>query len=211
MTCDKALELMSAALDGELTKQEAAALQAHLDGCPDCRAADAQLRGMDAFLKEAEYEPPAALHTNVMRAVRQEKAASRRRFWAPAGLIAAAAALVLTAGSRGLIDLPGFSDRAQASNNAHSAIGSVLPEQTLAQQAQAIAAERGAPVLTLADTPEALADVPYETLKNGAKLYETDGKTLKTLQSSEENAALFLPSAMDAVDDAARAYVLLAG
>ena len=54
-------------------------------------------------------------------------------------------------------------------------------------------------------------DAPYETLKNGAKLYETDGKTLKTLQSSEENAALFLPSAMDAVDDAARAYVLLAG
>ena len=112
MTCDKALELMSAELDGELTKEETAALQAHLDECPDCRASYAQLRDMDAFLKEAAYEPPAALHTNVMRTVRQEKAASRRRFWAPAGLIAAGAALVLTAGSRGLIDPPGFFDRA---------------------------------------------------------------------------------------------------
>lgn len=211
MTCDKALELMSAALDGELTNEEAAALQAHLDECPDCRAAYAQLRDMDLFLKETEQEPPAALHTNVMRAVRREKAASKRRFWAPAGLIAAAAALVLAAGSRGLIDLPGFSDRAQASNNAHSAIEAVLPGQTLAQRAQAIAEERGAPVLTLADMPEALMDAPYETFKNGAKLYETDGKTLKALENSEESAALFLPSAMDAVDDAARAYVLLAG
>lgn len=211
MTCDKALELMSAALDGALTTEEAAALQAHLDACPECRAADAQLRGMDAFLKEAAYEPPAALHTDIMRAVRQEKAASSRRFWAPAGLIAAAAALVLLAGSRGLIDLPGFSDRAQASNSAHGAVETVMPGQTLAQRAQTLAGERGAPVLTLTSLPAVLQDAPYETLKTGEILYETDGKTLRSLQDSEENAALFLPSAMDAVDDAARAYVLLAG
>lgn len=211
MTCDKALEWMSAALDGALTMEEAAALQAHLDACPECRAANAQLRGMDAFLKEAEYEPPAALHTDIMRAVRQEKAASRRRFWAPAGLIAAAAALVLLAGSRGLIDLPGFSDRAQAANNAHGAVETVMPGQTLAQRAQTLAGERGAPVLTLTSLPAALTDEPYETLETGEKLYETDGKTLKALQDSEENAALFMPSTTDAVDDAARAYVLLAG
>ena len=37
MNCEKALELISAELDGELTQQERAELQAHLDACPDCR------------------------------------------------------------------------------------------------------------------------------------------------------------------------------
>ena len=37
MDCEKALELMSAELDGMCTEQERAALQAHLEACADCR------------------------------------------------------------------------------------------------------------------------------------------------------------------------------
>lgn len=211
MNCDRALELMSAALDGELTAEEQAQLQAHLEACPDCRAVYAQMQTMDSFLQEADAEPPAALHADIMHAVRQEKAASRRRFWAPAGLIAAAAALVLLAGSRGLIDLPGFSRGAQASNDAHGAISAVLPGASLARQAEALAEERNAPVLTLARMADALTDTPFQTLDNGAKLYEIDGNTLKALQESEADAALFLPPAADTVDGAAHCYVLLGG
>ena len=38
MNCENALELMNRELDGALTEAESAALRAHLDACPDCRA-----------------------------------------------------------------------------------------------------------------------------------------------------------------------------
>ena len=77
MDCEKALELMSAELDGMCTEQERAALQAHLDACPDCRETWRQLHELDALLQESELEPPAALHDGVMRAIRQEQEAER--------------------------------------------------------------------------------------------------------------------------------------
>ena len=55
MDCEKALELMSAELDGMCTEQERAALQAHLDACPDCRETWRQLHELDALLQEASW------------------------------------------------------------------------------------------------------------------------------------------------------------
>ena len=62
MNCENALELMNRELDGALTEAESAALQAHLDACPDCRETRRQLHELDALLQESELEPPAALH-----------------------------------------------------------------------------------------------------------------------------------------------------
>lgn len=73
MNCENALELMNRELDGALTEAESAALQAHLDACPDCRETWRQLHELDALLQESELEPPAALHDGVMRAIRQEQ------------------------------------------------------------------------------------------------------------------------------------------
>ena len=92
MNCERALELISAELDGAVTQQERAELQAHLDTCPDCRETYAQLHELDAALQESELEPPAALHDSVMQTIRREK--KRRPAWLPAVAIAAAAALV---------------------------------------------------------------------------------------------------------------------
>ena len=50
MDCEKALELMSAELDGMCTEQERAALQAHLEACADCRETYRQLRALDEAL-----------------------------------------------------------------------------------------------------------------------------------------------------------------
>lgn len=58
MDCEKALELMSAELDGMCTEQERAALQAHLEACADCRETYRQLRALDEALQDAELEPP---------------------------------------------------------------------------------------------------------------------------------------------------------
>lgn len=77
MNCENALELMNRELDGALTEAESAALQAHLDACPDCRETWRQLHELDALLQESELEPPAALHDGVMRAIRQEQKGSR--------------------------------------------------------------------------------------------------------------------------------------
>ena len=106
MNCENALELMNRELDGALTEAESAALQAHLDACPDCRETWRQLHELDALLQESELEPPAALHDGVMREIRQEQKRKPRRAWLPAAAIAAAAALVLLAGKAGLIALP---------------------------------------------------------------------------------------------------------
>ena len=102
MNCENALELMNRELDEALTAEESAALQAHLDACPDCRETWRQLHELDALLQESELEPPAALHDGVMQAIRQEQKRKPRRAWLPAAAIAAAAALVLLAGKAGL-------------------------------------------------------------------------------------------------------------
>ncbi|MFR7742881.1 MAG: anti-sigma factor family protein [Acutalibacteraceae bacterium] len=73
MNCENALELMNRELDEALTAEESAALQAHLDACPDCRGTWRQLHELDAAAAESELEPPAALHDGVMRAIRQEQ------------------------------------------------------------------------------------------------------------------------------------------
>ncbi len=53
MDCQHALPLISAHLDGELTPEERAALEAHLADCADCRAATEELRLQDAKLRRA--------------------------------------------------------------------------------------------------------------------------------------------------------------
>lgn len=45
MNCAKAHRLISPHLDGELLPTDPAALVAHLQACPDCRAIEAELRG----------------------------------------------------------------------------------------------------------------------------------------------------------------------
>ena len=79
MNCENALELMNRELDEALTAEESAALQAHLDACPDCRETWRQLHELDALLQEGELEPPAALHDGVMRTIRQEEKQKNQR------------------------------------------------------------------------------------------------------------------------------------
>ena len=142
MNCENALELMNRELDEALTAEESAALQAHLDACPDCRGTWRQLHELDALLQESELEPPAALHEGVMREIRQEQKRKPRRAWLPAAAIAAAAALVLLAGKAGLIARPGFEQTDVISVNIGSAVeqifaqtGAKTPDEAAAQQA----------------------------------------------------------------------------
>ena len=218
MNCERALELISAELDGELAQQERADLQAHLDACPDCRETYAQLHELDAALKESELEPPAALHDTVMQTIRREKK-RRRPAWLSAAVIAAAAALVLLAGRAGIIALPGFGGDEAASNDVGAAAQRIWmqtekdndrSDETAAAE---LAAETGADVLLVwGDAPQALAQLPYQTLEGGARLYEATGDVCRALLDAlgTSGAQAFAPDGGEAGFDAQQpAYVLL--
>lgn len=190
MNCENALELMNRELDEALTPEEAAALQAHLDACPDCRETRRQLHELDALLQESELEPPAALHDGAMQAIRQEKKQRSRRAWVPAAAIAAAAALVLLAGWAGLIALPGFEKDSIVTVNVGSAVeqiftqtGAEAPDEAAAQQAAELSAETGLDVLLVwnSGVPSELETMPYELTENGARLYRVTGQLAQTI------------------------------
>jgi anti-sigma factor RsiW len=72
MRCQEAFEAISARFDGELRPAEAAPLEAHLAGCPTCRAHAAELGPLARRLRGAAAEQPpvpAALRARIQRAV----------------------------------------------------------------------------------------------------------------------------------------------
>ncbi|MDV6244852.1 anti-sigma factor [Rhodococcus opacus] len=89
---------------GRLEPAATVALQAHLDGCPDCRSELRELRGVARVLRQADPErvddqpagPPQALRTAVFTAVDQER--RRNRSVRTAQLAAAAAVLIIALG-----------------------------------------------------------------------------------------------------------------
>ena len=218
MNCENALELMNRELDETLTAEESAALQAHLDACPDCRETWRQLHELDALLQESELEPPAALHDGVMQAIRQEQKKKPRRAWFPAAAIAAAAALVLLAGRAGLIALPGFEQTDVISVNIGSAVEQIFtqtgveaPDEAAAQQAAELAAETGLDVLLVwnSGVPLELETAAYETAQSGARLYCVTGQMAQTILD-EYGAAVYSPDdVFSDLPEKEAAYVLV--
>lgn len=95
---------------GDLPADERAALAAHLEGCPDCRAELRELEGVAALLPLADparieaptARPPADLGARIEAQIaaessREGRTRRRRRFrlWASGGVAAAAVAAVL--------------------------------------------------------------------------------------------------------------------
>lgn len=74
-SCDEILELISAALDGELSGEEQAELDEHLSQCPACGALYAQLAGLHQAAAQLEEVPaPPFFAQSVMDAVAAESA-----------------------------------------------------------------------------------------------------------------------------------------
>ena len=74
MACDKYLELLALRLDGPLSVEEERALEFHLNACPDCRAAGAQLAALQgAFPELEEIEVPEGFTQGVMDRIRAEE------------------------------------------------------------------------------------------------------------------------------------------
>ena len=103
--CEKALELISAQLDGPLAAADgplaaadAAWLEAHLAACPDCRALQADFAALHQELPLLAARPPEALKDKVMEAVHASKVTpfqGKRKQWQWRSLASLAAVLAL--------------------------------------------------------------------------------------------------------------------
>lgn len=105
MACDKYLELLALRLDGPLSVEEERALELHLNACPDCRAAGAQLAALQgAFPELEEVSAPEGFARGVMDRIQEETSPKviplfkRPQVRALAGLVAC---LVLAVGLYG--------------------------------------------------------------------------------------------------------------
>ena len=99
--CERYEAAISAMLDGELTPEEQAEVQAHIAVCPDCAAMYAAFAEVSEALK-AEAEPlPAALHEGIMARVRVAEKAKKTHgtIVRLRPVLAAAACLVVLAGT----------------------------------------------------------------------------------------------------------------
>lgn len=102
MTCETAVELLSAKLDGELTADEAAQLDEHLAQCAACRALWEELAAIHAACEGLEAAPPPELRDRILQNLpARESPASKGKVvpihWKRWGAMAASFVLVALA------------------------------------------------------------------------------------------------------------------
>lgn len=68
-TCEEALELISASLDGVLSKEEEHLLHEHLSQCPACRDLLADLEGIHESMPGLWVDPPSDLKDHIMERI----------------------------------------------------------------------------------------------------------------------------------------------
>lgn len=93
MTHEELKGALSAYFDGQLGPEQAGEVSAHLPGCPDCRAALEELRGLSTGIKKTlSAEAPAAMKARVLTGAGAKRSLSR-----PAMLLAGALAAIILA------------------------------------------------------------------------------------------------------------------
>jgi len=70
--CEKALDLLSAKIDGELSSGEEAELAAHLEHCESCRLLASELESIHAGMQSFAVSPPAGLTESVLGKIKEE-------------------------------------------------------------------------------------------------------------------------------------------
>ena len=150
MICEKALELMSARLDGQLAPEEAAELQAHLDACPECRRVMEAMEGLDEKLSQLREPAPEGLKKGVLYRIDQASGKAKppkRRWFGPGTAIGAVAAVLVLLVGLGVVPLRGMESAAPeaADSAAPGAADSVLPGDVLKPATEPMELEPAAP------------------------------------------------------------------
>ena len=191
ITCDEALELLSAQLDGAMTIEEETALQEHLNACPECRRIQSELKKADEALPDLQQEPPRLLHDAVMQEIRREtrRKKERKSLLRFVGVMAAAAALLAVLAGMKLVDLPGF-DHGEA---AVSMGDSLFPKADSAKDyAQELSRQTGCRVLLIEHcSPEELPGT-FEQLENGIYCQKMTEAELDQVEAASSRRYVFI-------------------
>ena len=102
MTCEQALEAMSAALDGELSAEERKELDEHLNTCPKCAALMKELSGQSLLLRQLDCDVPTGLDARILSALPEQPRPAKKGkiiHWRRWGTLAACLILALWGGS----------------------------------------------------------------------------------------------------------------
>ena len=102
MTCEQALEAMSAALDGELSAEERKDLDEHLNTCPKCAALMKELSGQSLLLRQLDCDVPTGLDARILSALPEQPRPAKKGkiiHWRRWGTLAACLILALWGGS----------------------------------------------------------------------------------------------------------------
>ena len=185
ISCDKALDLISASLDGALTPEETDTLEAHLHICGACRALRADLDCLHQELPALNAPVPEDLKQRILEGVRAEKVvphptrpAPRWRQWAASAAVFAV--VLLGAGGLGAARIAGMAGPAAAPQDVsqkesvsdttapeenNSLAGGTAPAAISAPPAEDLPAPAGNEP---AAVPEALPESPQERTRPSA-------------------------------------------
>ncbi len=100
-SCEEYEELISAAIDDELSQQDREKLEEHLTGCRGCRALYSDLLALHALLPTLSEQPPQALMEKTLEKLEEEKVVplprrgGRVHRWAPWAAAAAVCVVLL--------------------------------------------------------------------------------------------------------------------
>lgn len=139
MTCEDALERISAALDGELSGRERWELDAHLDECPACAALFDELAEQSRCLRELDCETPEGLSARVLSRLPPWRTGPRFWRWAGVAAVCLGVALCLGAAVRTVTGwgLPASQDAVSAAPTQEAAPSPAAEPYSFKEQAKA--------------------------------------------------------------------------
>lgn len=182
MTCDRAMQSISAELDGELSEKQAAALKQHLEDCENCRALRRDLQQIEGGVAALEQEKCADLRECVMRRVRREPREEKVKKNGALAALSVAAAIVIV-----VFPAIGFWEKFMPDQNAADIAASTVRDTGYAQN---LADSYGCGILVVWGD----AGLPEEgsaDLDDGSILYPVDEETVQKLQKNHDTQAVY--------------------
>lgn len=186
--CEYYREKISCLIDGELSPEETAGLEAHIAGCPECRALYEAFTAVSAALSEGMEEPTEHIAPSVMQEVRAIAGRKKRGMWIKCLSAAACLALVVLVGAKaGLFGGTSYSGADSAGETTDMLFGAVDESDSYADAGKDIADEERAEADNInGKTAEPLdidAKAAYFTSANGDTYYVEDSDGLEKLKA----------------------------
>ena len=186
--CEYYREKISCLIDGELSPEETAGLEAHIAACPECRALYEAFTAVSAAISDGMEEPPEHIAPSIMQEVRAIAAKKKCGMWIKYLSAAACLALVVLVGvSSGLFGGTSSSDADSAGETTDMLFGAVTESDSYADDGKDNADEEKAEADSTngmtAEPPDIDAKAAYFTSANGDTYYVEDSDGLRKLKA----------------------------